>query len=126
MAIPAGVTSCNTQINARIVQYYTNYSNSICDQKIITANGYFSEKEYAKSLEILRTVNPESKCKSASLSLMKKIEEKIEKADKQLLEITKKIYSDQVAIKKARLKNIKDITLAYYKNQPDTNIHIIR
>ncbi len=126
LAIPAGVTNCNSRINARIVQYYKNYSNSICDKKIMIANGHFSEKKFSKTLEILRTINPESKCKSSALSLMKKIESKIDKEDKQALDITMKIYNDKVAMEKARINSIKEIAIAYYKNQPDTNIHIIK
>ncbi|QNM86287.1 hypothetical protein H9W90_03970 [Polaribacter pectinis] len=126
LSIPAGVTNCNSKINSRIVQYYRNYSNSVCDKKIVIANGYYSEKNYSKSLDILRTIDPESKCKSAALSLMKKIESKIDKEDKQALDITMKIYNDKVSMEKARIASIKEITLAYYKNQPDTNIHVIR
>lgn len=126
LAIPAGVTNCNTSINARIVEYYKNYSNSICDKKIMIANGHYSEKNFSKTLEILRTINPESKCKNAALSLMKKIESKIDKEDKQALDLTMKIYNDKIAMEKARINSIKEIAIAYYKNQPDTNIHIIK
>jgi hypothetical protein len=126
LAIPAGVTNCNSKINARIVQYYKNYSNSICDKKIMIANGHYSEKNFSKTLEILRTINPESKCKNAALSLIKKIESKLDKADKDALDFTKKIYNDKIAMEKARIASIKEIALAYYKNQPDTNIHVIR
>ncbi|WP_439131844.1 hypothetical protein [Polaribacter sp.] len=126
ISIPSGVTTCSSKINARIVNYYKNYSNSICDKKIMIANGYFSDKNYDKGLEILRTVNPESKCKSSALNLMKKIELKIDKEDKQAFDYTMKLYNDKVAIEKAKINNIKEIALAYYKNQPDTKIHVIK
>jgi hypothetical protein len=126
LAIPAGVTNCNSKINARIVQYYKNYSNSICDKKIMIANGYYSENNFSKTLEILRTINPESKCKNSALSLITKVESKLDKAEKDALDFTKKIYNDKIAMEKARIASIKEIALAYYKNQPDTNIHIIR
>ena len=126
LAIPAGITNCNSKLNSRIVQYYKNYSNSICNKKIMIANGYYSKKDFSKTLQILKTINPESKCKSSALILMKKIESKIDKEDKQDLDFTMKIYNDKIAMEKARINNIREIALAYYKNQPDTKIHIIR
>ncbi|MEE9409056.1 MAG: hypothetical protein V3V28_13390 [Polaribacter sp.] len=126
LAIPAGITKCNSKVNTRIVQYYRNYSNSICDKKIMIANGHYSEKNFSKSLDILKTINPESKCKNAALSLMRKIESKIDREDKQALDLTMKIYNNKVSMEKARIASINEIALTYYKNQPETKIHVIR
>ncbi|WP_299017109.1 hypothetical protein [uncultured Polaribacter sp.] len=126
LSIPAGITNCNSKINSRIIQYYKNYTNSVCEQKLLRANGYYSEKQYSKAIISLQSISPESKCKTNAFSLMKKIEKNINNKQKQELDIAKKIYTDKVAMEKSRIAAIKEIALAYYKNQPDTKINIIK
>lgn len=126
ISIPAGVSKCDLEINRKIVQYYKNYSNSVCEKNMMIANGYFSEQNFSKTLEVLRTINPESKCKNNALSLMKKIETKIDAQEKEIFDLTIKTYNDQVELEKMRINSIKEIAIAYYKNQPETKIHVIK
>ncbi|NCT10355.1 MAG: hypothetical protein GW772_09805 [Flavobacteriia bacterium] len=126
ISIPAGVTKCDSEINRKLVQYYKNYSNTVCEKSMIIANGYYSEQNYSKTLEVLRTINPESKCKEASLSLMRKIESKIDANEKRLFDLTIKTYNDEIELEKMRINSIKEIALEYYKNQPETKIHVIK
>ena len=109
-----------------IVQYYKNYSNAVCEKNMMVANGYFSEQNFSKTLEVLRTINPESKCKNNALSLMKKIESKIATKEKQLYDLTIKAYNDEVELEKLRINSIKEIAMAYSKNIPEPKITIIK
>lgn len=128
LAIPAGVTSCNSKVKARVMQYYRSYSNKVCEQKMQSAKGYVTEKEFSKALDILRSIDPNSKCRNTSLSLMRNMKSSIDKADKRAYDMTMKMYTDQVDLEKSKIQAIKEISTTYYKNQPDrnTNIHVIR
>lgn len=126
MAIPSGVTRCDIDINRKIIQYYKNYSDNACEKSMVIANGYYTEKNFSKTLEILRSIDPESKCKGASLSLMKKIETKIDIEDKKVFDFTMKTYNDQQEMEKLRINSIKEIAISHYKNLPNPQINIIR
>lgn len=126
LSIPAGTTSCNSKIKAKVIEYYKSYSNKVCEEKMQMAKGYAAEKEFSKALSILRSIDPSSKCRSTSLNLINNMKHSIEKEDKKAYDLTLRMYKDQVDIEKARLKSIKDIAIAYYKNQPDTKINVIK
>ncbi|WP_146104893.1 hypothetical protein [Polaribacter gangjinensis] len=126
ISIPSGISKCDLEINRKIVQYYKNYSNAVCEKNMMIANGYFSEQNFSKTLEVLRTINPESKCKNNALSLMKKIESKIDAKEKEIFDLMMKVYNDQVALEKMKINSIKEIAMAYYQNQPETKINIIK
>jgi hypothetical protein len=126
ISIPAGVTKCDQEINRKMVQYYKNYANNTCEKSMMIANGYFNENDFTKTLEVLRTIDPESKCKNAALSLMNKISSKVDEKDKKLYDLTIKAYNDEVELEKLRINSIKEVAMSYNKSQPEIKFTIIK
>ena len=126
LAIPSGITSCDKNINSKVINVYKKYTNANCKSQMLAANSYYTSGDYTSTLQILRNVDPESVCKNESLSLMRKIESKINANDREAYKLTLKMYNDEISLKKMRIQAVKDIATSYYKNQPDNNLYIVK
>lgn len=110
-------TSCYKTAQTKSIDTYKNYQRKNCASFVKQAKIYIAEKEYESAFSILAGIESTSPCSAESNSLVKSIESKITAEERKQWNLDMKMYNDDVALEKLRIKAIKDIAVSYYQSQ---------
>ena len=124
MSVPEEV-SCYSKVQEKSIVVYKAYQDQKCKILLAEANVSMAGNDNSKALETLALIDPSSTCFNDAKLIMKKLETKINVEQKRQLEFQMKVYDDQIALEKQRINAVKDIAVAYYKNQPSVHYNYI-
>ena len=119
MTVP-DVANCYPEVLTKAIDVFKIYQNQQCKEDIQRAKAALEANDYHLSLALLSRIDPSSTCASESLSIMKSAGSKVDAEEKRNWDFAMKAYSDNVSLEKMRINAVKEIAVAYYKNQPST------
>lgn len=115
------------EVQQAAIGIYKKYQNKICTQLISSAKGAVSLQDYPEAIRLLSGIDSESVCYADALKLMKQVEWTIKANQKEEKEFEKMILEQEANLEGKRIDAIKEIAVAYTKNQPQiTYTQIIR
>lgn len=117
LSVPSDV-NCFSLIQSKLFEIYNSYQTNICGNSLQNAKAEFVKGDYNNSLNILAQIDPMSKCGREAKDLLLKIESKIDLENRNRIDNMMKIYNDQIKLEQQRIGAIKEIAIAYAKNQP--------
>lgn len=109
------------EVSAVSIEIFNKYQNYYCSQLIQDAKAHISLKEYESAINILMSIDANSKCKVEANSLIKQVERSVEKEDARALQVLMKVYETEANLEKQRINAVKEVAKAYYSNQPTIN-----
>jgi len=126
MAVPQDISSCYNLAQLEVINIYKEYQNKVCSEMIIKAQATLASNNYKETLNIIGNIDPSSKCYQDALTIINKVENKINAEEKKAWDFKQQQYNDAVSLEKQRVSAIKEIAVAYYKRAPQRiNYNII-
>lgn len=117
MTVPEEV-SCYNKIQDKSIEAYKAFQNHKCKIQLQEAKTQLASNNYTGSLTILGQIDPSTICFKEADALMKNVAAKVDAEEKKQWDIKMKIYRDNVAMEKERIRAVKDIAVAYYRSRP--------
>lgn len=108
-SIPETGNNCYTEAQNNSILYYKGYQSKLCKENIIKAKSEIATKNYNDALTYLNMIDNNSSCFAEVEKLINQISDKVEKNDKQELDLEVR-----------RINAIKEIAKAYYSNSVRT------
>lgn len=121
MSVPEDV-SCYSSILGLTEEFYDAYQDKLCAQITSAANAAIAIQDYHSAAELLTQINPNSSCYSFALNTFKKVEESVSAKELREWNFEMKQYNDSIQLERIKIDAIKEIAIAYYKNQPNINL----
>jgi predicted amino acid racemase len=118
MTVPEEVSSCYNQIQEKAIEAYKAYKTQECSELIQKAKTSLAGNDYKGTLTVLSEIDPSTSCFKEAQNIAKSVQSKIQAEEKKQWDFKMKKYNDAVMLKKLRIEAIKEIAVAYYKNQP--------
>jgi hypothetical protein len=104
-SIPIASTNCYNEAQIKSFEVYKKYQSILCSKNITTAKAAIATNNYENALQALEVIDPSSSCYPEVQKLIAQISSKVEKKEKQELDLEKQ-----------RINAIKEIGKAYYSN----------
>lgn len=120
MQMPQEVTSCYDKALAKAVDYFNAYQEQVCQSLILQAKTQQAQRDFAGALNTLAGIDPTSSCKKDAETLVADLESKVTAEEKKQWDFLVQQHKDAVALESQRITAIKEMAVAYYKNQPKT------
>ena len=124
MTVPEEV-SCYNKVQEKTIAVYKAYQDQKCKTILNEANVNITGNNFSAALDKLALIDPSSSCFNEAKLVMKKLDNKISAEQKRQLDLQMKMYNDQIALEKQRINAVKEIAVAYYKNQPSVHYNYI-
>ncbi len=124
MTVPEEVY-CYKKIKEKSIVAYKSYQNQKCNSMLQEAKSKLATNNYNSTLDILSQIDPSTSCFKESQTLIEKTAGKVDQEEKKKCEFLMKVYNDNIALEKRRIKAIKDIAVAYYNRKPTTLNYLI-
>ena len=118
-------TSCYKTAQTKSIETYRNFQKKNCAAFIKQAKVYIAERNYEEAFPILASIESTSSCSAESNALIKSMDSKITAEERKQWNMQLKMYNDDVALEKLRIRAIKDIAVSYYQSQKRPNSTII-
>jgi hypothetical protein len=127
MTVPEEV-SCYNQVQEKSIEAYKAYQKQKCIVQLQEAKTQLAANNYNDALNILGQIDPSTPCFRESQTLIVNTAAKVDQEEKKQWEFQMKVYEDNIALEKRRIKAVRDIAVAYYKRKPRTvnYIYLIR
>lgn len=103
---------------AEAVNVYKQYQDAICSQWIQKAQGAIALQDYMNAIELLSQIDSESRCRKEAISLIDQVKMKIQDDIEKQERLAQKEQEMLINLEKHRIDAIKEIAVAYCKNQP--------
>lgn len=104
-SIPTASTNCYNEAQKKSFEVYKKYQSILCSKNITTAKAAIATNNYENALQALEVIDPSSTCYPEVQKLIAQISSKVDKKEKQELDLEKQ-----------RINAIKEIGKAYYSN----------
>ena len=104
-SIPNASTNCYNEAQKKSFEVYNKYQSILCSKNITTAKAAIAINNYENALQALEVIDPSSTCYIEVQKLIAQISSKVDKKQKQELDLEKQ-----------RINAIKEIGKAYYSN----------
>jgi hypothetical protein len=118
LSVPSEVP-CYNKVQGLAINAYKEYINQKCHQDLQKVKVFLAGKNYESALNSVGLIDPSTSCFKESQELINQVSSSFNDDQKRMLDIRMKIYNDQVALEKLRIKALKEIALSYYQRQPD-------
>lgn len=115
MEVPLEVSACYSKIEEKAFEAYKLYSNQNCREYLLKAKAAKATDNPADAVYYLGLIDPTSACSSDAEQLIKEIEIKLTDKEKKEWEFMLRQYKDNIALKKMRINNSKEIALKTYR-----------
>ncbi|GAB6393820.1 MAG: hypothetical protein MdMp024_0132 [Bacteroidales bacterium] len=123
MGVPEEVSYYDKVLN-KSIDIYKAYQKQTCSEQIHRAKAMSATMDYEEALNILTEIDPSTNCIKEAQLLVKSIESELSAEKNRQWNFQMQQYNDAVSLQKQRLNAIKEIAVAYYKNQPtNTNYY---
>ncbi|MFZ6024136.1 MAG: hypothetical protein ACOYVG_06730 [Bacteroidota bacterium] len=104
-SIPIASTNCYSQAQKKSLEIYKKYQSLLCSKNITKAKAAIATNNYNNALEALEVIDPASTCYPDVQKLIAQISSKVDRKERQELDLEKR-----------RINAIKEIGKAYYSN----------
>lgn len=104
-SIPIASTNCYNEAQKKSLEVYKKYQSILCSRNLTKAKAAIATNNYDNALEALEIIDPASTCYPEVQKLITQISSKVDRKEKQELDLEKQ-----------RINAIKEIGKAYYSN----------
>lgn len=125
-SIPESVDCYSSALDMALTSY-KYLQESICHSQLSKAEGYITNRMYSQAINELTKIDPNTSCFKELASKYKLIDEKLselEEVERERIQYERKVAEEkrrnEQELEKERISAIKDISIAYYQNQPKT------
>jgi hypothetical protein len=118
MTIPEEVSDCYHRVEEKTIEAYKGYQTQKCAERMQIAKTTLAANNYDGALQILSEIDPAASCFSESQKVAKQAELMLDEEQRKQWEFKMKRQKDSQTLEKIRIDAIKEIAIAYYRQQP--------
>ena len=104
-SIPNSIENCYNEAQSKSIEIYKKYQSILCSKNLTKAKAAIAINDFPNALETLEQIDPSSSCYNEVKKLITQISQKVDRKEKQELDLEKQ-----------RINAIKEIGKAYYSN----------